>query len=88
MTDMDYPQPTLGVAALATGGTVVLAIAAGLLQIPEVRQACLGVLRDPEVHKACVDASRRVGLAVAASWREHGKGVGPAVIKFLRSNWP
>lgn len=87
MSDMDSPQSTFGVAALATGGTALVAVLGGLLSLPEVRRACAGVVRDSDVHRAFIDASKRVGLAVAASWRKHGKDVGPAVMRFLRSNW-
>jgi hypothetical protein len=89
MTDTNPHQPTFVVVATTTTGiAIMLAATRGLLQIPEIRSACLGVLRDPDVHEACLDASRRVGLAVAKSWRTHGKGAGPALMKFLRSNWP
>lgn len=87
MSDWDSPQSTFDVAGRLTGGTAFVAVVGGLLSLPEVRLACSGVIRDPEVHKACIDASKRVGLAVASSWRKHGKDVGPAIMRFLRSRW-
>lgn len=85
LADLDSRGPGFEANVLAASRVLICVAGAALLQVPEVRKACLGVAMDTRVRQELLDSVARIGSALEASWREHGTEVVPALLARLRA---